>query len=380
MLIVAVFAILRPTFGQDFASPSFQISFDPSNSRLRHLYATRADPREILNALLKLSGRRGVVAESVHGAVTLSISDEALDAAFGEVARAGHAGVVFADGRYVFTDDGTRGPFHGFHARQEDVRVTIQRLMKLAGKPYIMYPEVQGAVSIDGGSLGLDALLGAILGQVDATCRYAYGYYQIVPSPDSPAMTPAPWRPGLPGQPCFGEVMRYVCARLGLSLDIDPDLSRDRTFRGTNLDSGRALDDLTASNDCRYWIHRGVCRVYRPTPLDDSPAMLAPPYGTECSVEDLPGPVVPSLDLDCVDCRDALGNLMRLAKLPYSLGPGVQGTVTVNLRNVRFSTALTNVLKQVDSIVCREGDTYVFLRKNRRTDPPILQPLSSRGR
>ena len=64
--------------------------------------------------------------------------------------------------------------------------------------------------------------------------------------------------------------------------------------------------------------------------------------------------MIPSLDLDSVDVREALRALFKSVGVSYSIAPEVQGTVTVNLKNVRFDTALQNILKQVEATYRRE--------------------------
>ncbi|MCH8977928.1 MAG: hypothetical protein IH945_01635 [Armatimonadetes bacterium] len=57
--------------------------------------------------------------------------------------------------------------------------------------------------------------------------------------------------------------------------------------------------------------------------------------------------IIPSLDLDQADIRDALKIIFKNAGYSYSVDQNVQGTVTVHLTNIPFETALRNVLNQV---------------------------------
>jgi len=59
--------------------------------------------------------------------------------------------------------------------------------------------------------------------------------------------------------------------------------------------------------------------------------------------------IVPSLELEQADIRDALKLLFKNVGASYTVAPEVQGTVTVNLHNVPFETALRSLLGQVDA-------------------------------
>ena len=63
--------------------------------------------------------------------------------------------------------------------------------------------------------------------------------------------------------------------------------------------------------------------------------------------------IIPSLDLDQADIRDALKIIFKNAGYSYSVNQSVQGTVTVHLQNIPFQTALRNVLNQVGATYMR---------------------------
>ena len=54
--------------------------------------------------------------------------------------------------------------------------------------------------------------------------------------------------------------------------------------------------------------------------------------------------IIPSLDLDAVDGREALRALFKSVGVSYSIAPEVQGTVTVNMKYQRFDSVLQNIL------------------------------------
>ncbi len=54
--------------------------------------------------------------------------------------------------------------------------------------------------------------------------------------------------------------------------------------------------------------------------------------------EDISQKIIPSLELEQADVREALRALFKNVNVSYSIAPEVQGTVTVSLKNVTFDT------------------------------------------
>src|ERR1044072_4814406 len=79
--------------------------------------------------------------------------------------------------------------------------------------------------------------------------------------------------------------------------------------------------------------------------------------------------IIPSLDFDSVDVREALRALFKSVNVSYSIAPEVQGTVTVNLKQVRFDTALQNILKQVDATYRVEGGAFQIIKREELIPP-----------
>lgn len=73
--------------------------------------------------------------------------------------------------------------------------------------------------------------------------------------------------------------------------------------------------------------------------------------------------IIPSLQLDQADIRDALKILFKAVNVSYSINADVQGSVTAALTNVPFETALRNVLGQVEATWRVEGGIYVIIKK-----------------
>lgn len=68
--------------------------------------------------------------------------------------------------------------------------------------------------------------------------------------------------------------------------------------------------------------------------------------------------IIPSLDLDQADVRDALKIIFKVTGYSYSVDPAVQGTITVHLENKTFETVLRNVLNQVGATYRLEAGVY----------------------
>ena len=94
--------------------------------------------------------------------------------------------------------------------------------------------------------------------------------------------------------------------------------------------------------------------------------------------------IIPSLELEQADIRDALNVLFKSVGLDYIVAPDVQGTVTAHLKNVPFETALRNLLAQVDATYRTEGGTFNIVKKEAPVvggDPGTpFQPQSQRPR
>jgi len=84
---------------------------------------------------------------------------------------------------------------------------------------------------------------------------------------------------------------------------------------------------------------------------------------TACAQEDISQRNVASLELEQADVREAIRALFKNVTVSYSVAPDVQGTVTVNLKNITFETALQNVLRQVDATYRVEGGVYEVVKR-----------------
>ncbi len=105
--------------------------------------------------------------------------------------------------------------------------------------------------------------------------------------------------------------------------------------------------------------------------------MLGGLPATSMAQQDVSGQIIPSLEFEQADVREALRSLFRSVGVSYTIAPEVQGTVTVSLKNVTFETALQNITRQVDATYRVEGGVYQIVRRvqdvgaETGTPPPI---------
>ncbi len=81
--------------------------------------------------------------------------------------------------------------------------------------------------------------------------------------------------------------------------------------------------------------------------------------------------IIPSLEYQQADVREALRALFRNVGVSYSIDPVIQGFVTVSLKNVTFEAALQYVLRQVDATYRVEGGVYEIVK---REEPTTVTP------
>jgi type II secretory pathway component GspD/PulD (secretin) len=97
-----------------------------------------------------------------------------------------------------------------------------------------------------------------------------------------------------------------------------------------------------------------------------SVAQNSPPGETNPSTQ-----IVPDLELESADVRDALKILFKNVGASYTVASEVQGSVTVHLKDVPFETALNAILKQVDATFGVEAGVYTIKKKEVDTAPVI---------
>src|SRR5687767_2245496 len=88
------------------------------------------------------------------------------------------------------------------------------------------------------------------------------------------------------------------------------------------------------------------------------------PVRALAQVDDPSGKIIPSIELQNAEVRDALKILFRNVGVSYSIDPTVVGTVTIQMTNQPFETVLRNILNQVDATYRIEAGIYQIVRKD----------------
>jgi type II secretory pathway component GspD/PulD (secretin) len=85
--------------------------------------------------------------------------------------------------------------------------------------------------------------------------------------------------------------------------------------------------------------------------------------------EDISQKMIPSMELNQADVREAVRALFKNVGASYMVAPEVQGMVTVSLKNVSFETALQNILRQVDGTYRVEAGVFEIVRRMETVAP-----------
>jgi type II secretory pathway component GspD/PulD (secretin) len=72
---------------------------------------------------------------------------------------------------------------------------------------------------------------------------------------------------------------------------------------------------------------------------------------------------IATLDLQDADVRDALRSLFKDVGVGYTIDPDIVGTVTANLKSVKFEAALQFILKQVHATYRVSGGVYQIIQQ-----------------
>jgi hypothetical protein len=102
----------------------------------------------------------------------------------------------------------------------------------------------------------------------------------------------------------------------------------------------------------------GLC-AYAPTA-----AYSQPTQGTQ---ENPSNTIIPSIDLESADVRDALKILFKNVGVSYSVAADVQGNITLHITDKPFETTLEAILKQVDATYRVDAGVYTIIKKEDTT-------------
>ena len=288
------------------------------------------DIRQVLQQLFKIVQVSYSVSPDVQGVVTVELQNVTFQVALQNVLRQVDATYRVNQGVYevihhqnestdkVQTPDQMETADH-FTFKNTDVREAIRRIFKASGKYYSIAPEVHGSVTLDVQYAPYEAVLSLILRQVYASYRVESGVYVIFSLDNQYVQRKAGY---LKDAPAYGPVLPNK----------ESSITQDARFlyviRGTTL----------------YKVQKSDLKVVKTGALDQ------------------------------VDIREALHELFSSVNASYTVDPQVQGSVTLDFKNVLFETALQQVLRQVGATYRIMDGTFQIVHKQDNIAPNYENP------
>ncbi|HMS54461.1 MAG TPA: STN domain-containing protein, partial [Fimbriimonadaceae bacterium] len=93
---------------------------------------------------------------------------------------------------------------------------------------------------------------------------------------------------------------------------------------------------------------------------------------TAFAQDDVSNRIIPSLEYQSADIRDALRALFKQVNVSYTIAIDVQGTVSISLKDKTFETCLRALLNQVDATYRVEGGIYNIIKKSLDSEVGII--------
>jgi type II secretory pathway component GspD/PulD (secretin) len=142
-----------------------------------------------------------------------------------------------------------------------------------------------------------------------------------------------------------------IFRRVGASYSIAPEVQGKISLNTQNVTFETLLENVVRQVDATYRIEGGIFRVVG----RNAPALERKVVRRS---------VLVTLDLQGADVREALRSLFNQAKMPYSIDPEVQGTVTTKFAKTPFDVALQSITRQVDATYQLEAGVVHILKRN----------------
>jgi type II secretory pathway component GspD/PulD (secretin) len=166
--------------------------------------------------------------------------------------------------------------------------------------------------------------------------------------------------------------LRRLMAAVAVSYSVAPEVQGTVTVELRNIDLETALQYILKQVDATYRVEGGVYQIV-PLRQEESPGLRDPsvrvaqkPIRIEMGSSNLSLRVV---KMDRADFKEAVERLFQVVDGPgYSISPDVQGTVTLEMKDVPFETVLQSLCKQVDATYRADGGTYRIVRKQAPPD------------
>lgn len=149
----------------------------------------------------------------------------------------------------------------------------------------------------------------------------------------------------------IGEALDAVAHKGGFEYKLDPAVTGSVTTAYRKVSVRNALKAILDQVDARYHFEGKTC-IAEPNKREEVPP-----------AETANDPIIPSVDYDQADIRDALRALFKSVNVNYSIASDVQGVLSLKKRNQRFTYLLNEMLKQVDATYRLEGGVYMIIHK-----------------
>ena len=134
-------------------------------------------------------------------------------------------------------------------------------------------------------------------------------------------------------------VLHDLFKLVGVSYSIAPEVQGTVTLSLRNVTFQTALENVLRQVDATYRVEGGVFSII-------------PKQNTSSNVA--------QIQFDNVDVREAIREAFRTMNVSYTIAPEVQGTVTLNLRDISFDTLLSNILRQANASYRVDGGVYMI--------------------
>lgn len=248
---------------------------------------------------------------------------------------------------------------------QVAIEEAVSKLFAKVDGKFKLDPQVKGTVTVSLKNVLFEQALANVLRQVNATWRAKEGIYEIVPKPQ-PQIDQARFaaeereRYGVDIRQAIFELMKNGGAGYSMSPHIKGRVRIDENEL-KSLPFEAALQRILKQANATYRVADGFYE-FLPVETQD------------------PGKKLVNISFEGEDVRSAIRKLFRSVEVPYSIGVDVEGTVSVNFKNVPLDSALTTMLSQVHATYQVEGDVYQIVSRSQVVPPKVEVVSESPGR
>jgi len=381
-----------------------------------HLRFIDEDVRDSVGEILKAYGKAYTIAPEVQGRVTLDVENAPIDWVLKRLLSQVNATFRRQSGEYEIVHEEfasnasiTTKP-HGtadvdlarssqaqtqdkvikvIAFQKTDVREALSRLFREVGVPFWIAPDVQGSITLNLFKVPFGIALQNVLSQGNAASRVVAGIYEVVPRPVEINAPGTSENQNASIHVRFireeaRDAIRELFKASGKYCSISPDIAGKITMDFENATFEAALRWILWQVNSKCILKSGVYEIF---PIELTPKSASKGLSSgitaanlEPSARDLiQNQNVQQVTFEQTDVHVALRQLFNQMHVPFSIATDVQGSVTLELRNVTFDIALQNVLRQVDAVSRVEAGVFVVVLRQVVSNYPGLneQPSAS---